>query len=68
MVDLYRLRECLSYLSWWLSCFVCLLFAHGDCQAAVEEHEEDAGDGKDHEDHQSSLPEFDEKENVILIA
>ena len=68
MVDLYRLRECMPNLCLWLSCFICLLFGHGDCQAAVEEHEEDADDGKDHEDHQSSLPEFDEKENVILIA
>ena len=68
MVDLYRLRECMPNLCLWLSCFVYLLFGHGDCQAAVEEHEEDADDGKDHKDHQGSLAKFDQEMNVILIA
>ena len=52
----------------WFRCFDCLCVGHGDWQAAVEEHEEDAGDGKDHEGHQGSMTEFDQEMNVILIA
>ena len=40
----------------------------GDCQAAVEEHEEDADDSKKHEDNQSSLAKLYQQINVVFIA
>ena len=58
----------MRYLCVWLSCVACLLPGHGDCQAAVEEHEEDAGDGKDHEDHQGSLTKCDQQMNIVFIS
>ena len=50
----------MSGLCLWLRCFDFLILGHVDCQAAVEEHGDDADDGKDHEDHQGSLTKFEE--------